>query len=1017
MGARVAAKQIAQRIRHRGQEYLGHVRRQNDAQGIAQARGIFHRRPLLGPCDGNADCTTRRMQRLQPGIRLRRLGDALRDLHGRQRAQLTQQVGHAFAATRVAGRIQALQLALHGGHHGIVQQFAQVHLAEQFRQQATIQRQHRCAPLGQGYISFVHELGDIAEQQVRREGRWHGRIHLDHLDLAGLHAQHQRIHCIKVVDALQALARGLHQDRELIVATGDLQQLPRTQALLPQRRALARRAPRQQQRARGTLTETCGEQRGTGDRAIDDLAQVGRIEQEQFRAWRCAAAVGHADDDAVVAGHHGRIDAGLLAQARSHRQRPGIVHAAAVGRMQHHPPVAEFITAALDDQAQVGRQHTGGLLLFGHERQHVADRAFIQAAIAQPGEQCRRRLGSATTLGLEFRQEGAGGLPQLGRAADAFAPPERQSRRAPRRWRHHDLVKGDLVDAPGRCAEGDHIIHPRLMDHLLVQLADTARSRLFFAFGQHDGIHATVGNGAAAGYRQLAGARTCGQRAGLPVPYKPRAETGELIGRIAAGQHVHHRVEGTARQRAVRRSPAHACEPGLDIEWLHRYRSHGLLGQHIERIARRIEGFDASIQHAVHHHRSIDQITPRARIQQATRDAAHLMPCTSYPLHRTGHRRRRRDLDHQVHQAHVDAQFKTGGGDHAAQFTRLQRLLDGGALFLGHRAVVRAGDHRGRRGDTVHRAAGERSVGGCIRSIRFARRLDARALGMQLVESCSQPFRHATRIGKDNRRPMPHHVVENAGFHMRPDRTGARAGPAPFAWTVHDKVGHVLHRHHDLQFQLPLRRRLHHLHRAITAEEGGNALDRADRCRQADALRRHLQQRVEPLQAQRQVRATLAARHRMDLIEDHRMHIAQDLPRLRGQHQVQRLGRGDQDVRRAPHQACAVTAAGIAGTHGHGQGNRRIPTFAAPRTDALQGHLQVALHVAAQRLDRRQVQHARARHGLGGRVAACVAIALGEHLVDRMQERSQRLARPGWGHHQGVLARGDRRPRLILHRR
>ena len=44
--------------------------------------------------------------------------------------------------------------------------------------------------------------------------------------------------------------------------------------------------------------------------------------------------------------------------------------------------------------------------------------------------------------------------------------------------------------------------------------------------------------------------------------------------------------------------------------------------------------------------------------------------------------------------AHVDAQLQGAGGDHAAQGSALERLLDEGALFLGHGAVVCAGERR-----------------------------------------------------------------------------------------------------------------------------------------------------------------------------------------------------------------------------------------------------------------------------------------------------------------------------------
>ena len=44
--------------------------------------------------------------------------------------------------------------------------------------------------------------------------------------------------------------------------------------------------------------------------------------------------------------------------------------------------------------------------------------------------------------------------------------------------------------------------------------------------------------------------------------------------------------------------------------------------------------------------------------------------------------------------AHIDAQFQGAGGDHAAQGSALESLLDEGALLLGDGAVVCAGERR-----------------------------------------------------------------------------------------------------------------------------------------------------------------------------------------------------------------------------------------------------------------------------------------------------------------------------------
>ena len=77
--------------------------------------------------------------------------------------------------------------------------------------------------------------------------------------------------------------------------------------------------------------------------------------------------------------------------------------------------------------------------------------------------------------------------------------------------------------------------------------------------------------------------------------------------------------------------------------------------------------------------------------------------------------------------------------------------------------------------------------------------------------------------------------------------------------------------HDDLEVPLLGRRRLHHLDRAPAGEEAGHLLDRPDGGRQPDPLRRPLEQRVEPLEAEREVGAALGAGDGVHLVEDHRL--------------------------------------------------------------------------------------------------------------------------------------------------
>ena len=152
--------------------------------------------------------------------------------------------------------------------------------------------------------------------------------------------------------------------------------------------------------------------------------------------------------------------------------------------------------------------------------------------------------------------------------------------------------------------------------------------------------------------------------------------------------------------------------------------------------------------------------------------------------------------------------------------------------------------------------------------------------------------------------------------------------------------------------------------------------------------------------------AALGAGDGVHLVDDHRLDAAQRLARLRGEHQEQRLGRGDQDVGRGRLDPAPVLRRGVTRAHADPDlGHLDAEPFGG-LADADQRGAQVALDVDGERLEGRDVEDPAAllllRHRLGGQP------------VDRPQERRQRLAGAGRRHHQGVPSRRDRVPRAAL---
>ena len=111
---------------------------------------------------------------------------------------------------------------------------------------------------------------------------------------------------------------------------------------------------------------------------------------------------------------------------------------------------------------------------------------------------------------------------------------------------------------------------------------------------------------------------------------------------------------------------------------------------------------------------------------------------------------------------------------------------------------------------------------------------------------------------------------------------------------------------------------------------------------------------LEPLDRERQVGAALRAGDRVHLVEDQRLDPAQGLARGRGEHQVERLRRRDQDVGRLLHELAPLLRRRVAGADAD----------AEARLEPGERPAQVALDVVVERLERRDVEHAQPLPGL-----------------------------------------------------
>ncbi len=410
--------------------------------------------------------------------------------------------------------------------------------------------------------------------------------------------------------------------------------------------------------------------------ADDEVAHLVGRQEDLVDRDLVVARVGQAEDDPVVGGHRLHRQAEPLLDAGLEGDRPWLVHPRAEGREDAQPPVADLVAEALDDDRLVvgdGPRGLGLLVEVGHE---VVGRPLVEAVLL--AQLLGHRLGAARPVGplTGLPDERADGPPELQGSAGAVAPPERHLGRLARRRRDHDPLVGDLLDAPARRAEQEHVARAALVDHLLVELADPG------AVGQEHPEQAAVGDRAPARDGDGAGAVAGGQGAAAgtgAVPGDAGPQALELLRRVAAVEQVEDVVQHGVGELGVGCRPPHERRQVVDRPRLDGAHGHDLLRQHVERVARVARRLDLAIPHALHDHGGLDEVAAVLREDRAAAGLADVVAGPAHPLQAPGDRARRRDLDHQVDRAHVDAQLEGAGGHEALQASRLQLVLDGRA--------------------------------------------------------------------------------------------------------------------------------------------------------------------------------------------------------------------------------------------------------------------------------------------------------------------------------------------------
>ena len=218
-----------------------------------------------------------------------------------------------------------------------------------------------------------------------------------------------------------------------------------------------------------------------------------------------------------------------------------------------------------------------------------------------------------------------------------------------------------------------------------------------------------------------------------------------------------------------------------------------------------------------------------------------------------------------------------------------------------------------------------------------------------LADAFAQMKRHALRqaprVDEDQRRAMLQRQLGDAVVNLAPH-------------FVAGDGAELRRRNLDRQIELAAVTNVDH-GRSGTSRAGQEMRDLFDRLlrgRQADA-RRPVRQQVKPLQRERQVRAALVVGDGVDLVDDYGLDIAQNgAAAVCGEQNVERLGRGDQDVRRTLEHLAPLFHQRVAGAHGGANLGHQEAALGGQRQNLAERAVEVLLDIVAERLQRRDVQ-------------------------------------------------------------
>jgi hypothetical protein len=176
---RVAQREIACRIAHGFEQRLGQPGRQRDAQRVAITGDVFDCDESRFSRHQERDDSTRALQFPHDGGGVGQHAPPF-DLGQREVADPDEQIVQAIGGLDPELLVQVLALGLDCFERRGVQQFPQLRVAQELPKLRLVDRECLGAPFRQRRIPVVDVVGDVAEEQRRRERRRHPRIDRRH---------------------------------------------------------------------------------------------------------------------------------------------------------------------------------------------------------------------------------------------------------------------------------------------------------------------------------------------------------------------------------------------------------------------------------------------------------------------------------------------------------------------------------------------------------------------------------------------------------------------------------------------------------------------------------------------------------------------------------------------------------------------------------------------------------------------------------------------------------------------